>query len=170
MIPTASAIALRTVAIEVVRAGSILQREAGRLFRPLGVSAAQFNVITLLAQHPGGLSASEITRSLVVDPSSTTYLLDQLEAKRWAARRRHATDRRTLRIVLTPGGRELHAKLLAVYHEALQRMADALKPTEIAGALPLLERLPGVAIEAVGTVVADHETKPRQPARNRRSS
>lgn len=168
--PTTAAIALRTVAVEVVRAGSVLQREAGRLFKPFGVTAAQFNVVNLLALHPEGMSAGEIARSLVVDPSSTTYLLDQLEDRHWAERRRHATDRRTLRIVLTPVGRALHTKLLGVYHEALQRMASTLNPTAIAGALPLLETLPGVAVEVVDAFVAAREHRgasrrktPRRP-------
>lgn len=169
---TTAAIALRTVAVEIVRAGSVLQREAGRLFKPFGVTAAQFNVVNLLALHPDGLSAGEIARSLVVDPSSTTYLVDRLEERRWAIRRRHATDRRTLRIVLTPSGRAAHAKLMETYHEALHHMASALNPAVVANALPLLESLPGIATETVDTLLSTRTHRAsvrRKPSRKRRS-
>ena len=164
MIPTVSAIAMRTLSVAVVRAGSVLQREAGRLFRPFGVSAAHFNVLSLLVASPKGLRASEITHSLVVDPSSTTYLLDQLEKRGWAARRRDAEDRRALKIVLTPAGKTLHGKLLPVYHSALQQMTQFFDSTELTGALPFLEQLPVAAEEAV-TVILDQQIEAKSPKR-----
>jgi MarR family transcriptional regulator, 2-MHQ and catechol-resistance regulon repressor len=160
VIQTVSGIAMRTLAVAVVRAGSVLQREAGRLFRPFGVSAAHFNVINLLAVNPKGLRASEITQSLVVDPSSTTYTLDQLEERGWAARQRDPDDRRALKIVLTPAGKNLHARILPAYHAALQRMTASFDSAELSGALPFLEKLPATAVEAVDTVIAENE-RPR---------
>ena len=157
MIPTVSAIAMRTLAVAVVRAGGILQREAGRLFRPFGVSAAHFNVLNLLVASPKGLRASEITHSLVVDPSSTTYILDQLEQRGWAARRRDLEDRRALKIVLTPAGKSLHTKILPVYHAALEHMTQAFLSAELTGALPFLEKLPSAAEEAVDAMTASQE-------------
>lgn len=168
MIQTFEAIALRTLAVEVVRAGSVLQREAGRLFRSFGVSAAQFNVLNLLAGSPKGLRASEITHSLVVDPSSTTYLLDQLEKRGWAARQPHPADRRALRIVLTPAGKTLHAKLILVYHAALQQMAQAFAPADLTGALPFIEKLPTAAIEAVDQVTRRQAEQERRRPRLKR--
>jgi len=170
--PTISAIALRTLAVDVVRAGSVLQREAGRLFRASEVSAAQFNVINLLAGNPQGMKAAEITHSLVVDPSSTTYLLDQLEDRGWARRERDPEDRRALRIVLTAAGKALHKKLVVVYHDALQRMSNLLEPEDVAAALPFLEKLPAAAVEAVDAVLSETEPKAsdRRPVRRKRAA
>jgi DNA-binding MarR family transcriptional regulator len=167
--PSISAIALRTLAVDVVRAGSILQREAGRLFRGAEISAAQFNVINLVAGHPKGLKAAEIAHSLVVDPSSTTYLLDQLEERGWARRERDPDDRRALRIVLTPAGKALHKKLVVVYHDALQRMSELLEANEIAAALPFLEKLPAAAVEAVDATLADATLTPLARSAARRT-
>jgi DNA-binding MarR family transcriptional regulator len=155
VIPSISAIALRALTVETVRAGSILQREAGRLFRASKVSAAQFNVINLLAAKPGGVRASELALSLVVDPSSTTYILDQLEERGLVTRKRDTDDRRALKVVLTAAGKRLHAALIPVYHRALQRMADSFTAEELAGALPFLERLPAVAVESIDAVLAE---------------
>jgi MarR family transcriptional regulator for hemolysin len=161
VIQTVSLPTLRRFAIAVVRAGSVLQREATRLFRPFGVSAAHFNVLNLLAAAPNGLRASEITDSLVVDPSSTTYILDQLEVRGWAARRRNPDDRRALTIVLTPSGKNLHAKILPVYHAALQRMIPSFSASAITATLPTLDGLPFIAEQAVTTTLA----QPKKPAR-----
>jgi MarR family 2-MHQ and catechol resistance regulon transcriptional repressor len=121
-----------------------------------------------LAANPNGLRASEITHSLVVDPSSTTYLLDQLEQRGWAARRRDPDDRRALRIVLTPAGRRVYAKILPAYHAALQRMTDSFESPELSGALPFLEKLPATAIEAVDDVLAAKQPPARAPRRKAR--
>ena len=153
--PSISAIALRTLTVEVVRAGSVLQREASRLFRRLGVTAAQFNALNLLAARLDGVRASELALSLVVDPSSTTYILDQLEARGLVARRRDADDRRALKVVLTAAGRRLHAKLVPVYQRALEKMAEAFSEEEISGALPFLEKLPGATVEAIDAILEE---------------
>jgi DNA-binding MarR family transcriptional regulator len=166
--PSISAIALRTLAVDVVRAGSVLQREAGRLFRAAEISAGQFNVINLVAGSPRGLKAAEIAHSLVVDPSSTTYLLDQLEDRGWARRERDPDDRRALRVILTPAGKALHKKLVVVYHDALQRMSELLEADEIAAALPFLEKLPAAAVEAVDATLTQSTTsRQSRPAARR---
>lgn len=171
VIRNVSAIALRTLTVAVVRAGSILQREAGRLFRAFSISAAQFNVIILLADRPKGVRASELAVSLVVDPSSTTYLLDQLEERGLAVRHRDPEDRRALKIVLTSKGRLLHAKLIPIYHQALQRMAESFEPAELARALPFLEKLPAAAVDGVDGVIKNRERlKPTGPKKKNRGT
>ncbi len=146
---TNNAIALRDLSVSVVRAGNILQREAGRLFRPLEITAAQFNVFNLLGASSDGLRATEITQSLVVDPSSTTYLVDQLEKRGWAKREPDPDDRRAMRILLTSEGRDSHRKLVSLYHLALQQMSESFSKEELSAALPFLEKLPTAAVEAV---------------------
>ncbi len=168
-----SAIALRTLTVEVVRAGSVLQREASRLFRPLGVTAAQFNALNVLAARAEGMRASELAVSLVVDPSSTTYMLDQLEERGLVARKRDAEDRRALKVVLTAAGRRLQGKLVPVYQRALEKMAEAFSAEEISGALPFLEKLPGAAVEAIDTILSGEEKRvvpKRTPGTRRKAS
>lgn len=151
---------MRTLTNAVVRSGSILQREAGRLFRPFGITAAHFNVLNMLAEDPAGVRATEITRYLVVDASSTTYTLDQLEELGWATRKRDTEDRRAIRIVLTPAGRKLHVKLLPIYRAALQELSTLLGAWDINSALPLLEKMPTAAVEAVDKVTQSLSATP----------
>lgn len=164
MIQIASLDTLGSTIVELVRAGSILQREAGRLFRPFGISAAHFNLLNLLAASPRGLRASELAASLVVDPSSATYLLDQLEDRALAIRKRDPYDRRALRIVLTPSGKKLHAQLSTAYQAALAKIARSFSARELSRLLPILEKLPAAAIAAVDSL---EEPAPPSPASSR---
>lgn len=138
----------------IVASGNALLREAGRLFKPHGITAVQFNVLALLADEPEGLRPSAITEAMVVEASSTTYVLDRMEALGWLKRAADSADRRALRIVLTKSGRALYAKVAPVYAAALRAMLAGLDPKTIA---PLADTLTGVqtaAHEAVDRVLA----------------
>ncbi len=82
-----------------------------------------------------------------------------MEARSLITRKRDTEDRRALNVLLTPSGKRLHAKLIPVYHRALQRMAESFTQEELAGALPFLEKLPAAAVEAIDAVLAETETK-----------
>lgn len=71
----------------------------------------------------GEMSPGELARGLSYDSGGMTRLLDQLEHKALLQRQPHASDRRALRIVLTPAGRALGDTLVALSEEVL---ADAL--------------------------------------------
>ena len=49
-------------------------RESQRLFRPHGLSGAQYNVLNVVALNPDGLSQRELSEHLVVDRSNITGL------------------------------------------------------------------------------------------------
>ena len=121
-IPIKTSPDIRRLTHAIVSAGNALLREAGRLFKPHGLTAAQFNVLSLLADAPQGLRAAEITAALVVDASSTTYVLDRMEALGWLERGEHASDRRAWCIRLTPAGRRLHARVAPLYAAALHEV------------------------------------------------
>ena len=143
----------------IVSSGGALLRLAGELFRPHGLTAAQFNVLNLLAGAPEGLRPSELAAQLVVDPSSTTYLLDQMEAKRWLKRTDDRVDRRAWCVVLTAAGRKLHARVEPDYVAALREMMRGLD----AGSIPQLTRalteIQAAAELAVRRVI---ESRPRR--------
>lgn len=129
---------IRRLTNAIVTAGNSLLREAGRLFKPHGISAAQFNVLNLLSDQPDGLRACDLTDALVVDPSSVTYLLDRMEDLGWVKRADDKEDRRAWRILLTPAGREMHKRVEPLYLDALERTlegVDSRRITQMADAL-----------------------------------
>ncbi len=149
----------------ILATANVLLQEAGRLFKPHGLTAVQFNVLNLLADAPDGLRPSDLTAALVVDASSTTYVLDQMEKRGWLRRREDAADRRAYRIGLTTGGRELHGRVAPLYRAALRRTVGGLDRSGIEAITAALRGIQTAARGAVETVAAD---SPRaKPARRR---
>ncbi len=101
-------------------------RESQRLFRPHGLTGAQYNVLNLLAARRSGISQRELSDLLVVDRSNVTGLLDRLEKAGWVRRGDHPEDRRIYQIAITPAGRRLWAKVHPVYVAVVTQVTAAL--------------------------------------------
>jgi len=155
-----TAASLEDLTNAIVSCGNLLMREASRLFKPLKLSPAQFNVLHLLHLRGDGLRPSDIAQSLVVDPASMTYLMDTLEKRGWIQRGDDPKDRRVYRILLTKAGREMHDQAAKLYHTALQGTAARLAGDHDAKALlKLLTALP-VAAQASTEEVLNATPKP----------
>lgn len=143
----------------------MLLREAGRLFRPHGLSAVQFNVLNLLAVEPDGLRPSDLTQALVVDPSSVTYVLDRMEALGWVRRATDDADRRAWRIVLTAAGRELYARVEPLYAAALRKTLEKFDAASIIPLTRALGEIQQAAHAAVESVLIAAPAPKRRAAR-----
>jgi len=62
---------------------------------------------TLLLSREGTRPLGQLSRHLMVHPTTVTLALDQLEKRGLLRRTPHPTDRRTILAMLTPAGREL---------------------------------------------------------------
>lgn len=128
--------------IQTLRTANTLLRESRRLFRPYGLTDAQFNVLNVLGINDAGLTQRELGDILVVDRSNVTGLLDRMEAAGWVRRAEVPGDRRAWRVRLTPGGRKLWREVAPLYEQAV---VEAVRPIGAAGvrsatdALALLE-------------------------------
>lgn len=151
----------------IVASGNALVREAGRLFKPHGITAVQFNVLALLADEPDGLRPSALTAALVVEASSTTYVLDRMEELGWLKRVKEEADRRAFRIVLTKSGCILHARVAPVYAAALRGMLASFESATIAPLADTLTSLQTAAHDAVDRVLAANAAK--KPALRRKA-
>jgi DNA-binding MarR family transcriptional regulator len=150
---------IRRLTHAIVSSGNVLLREAGRLFKPHGLTAVQFNVLNILAAAPAGLRAAEITAALVVDASSTTYVLDRMESLGWLQRLDHESDRRAWRIRLTPAGRRLHARVGPLYSSALREVLRDFDPAGVAALVAGLDSIQRAAGAAVDRVLAGPRKK-----------
>jgi len=133
----------RLLIAEIVAVTDTLLREGQRLFKPLGLTVAQYNVLTILAlsTEPAGLSQRELGDRLVVDRSNVTGLLDRMEKAGWVRRSDDKADRRVYRVRLTPTGRHLWEQADALYVTAIERVTDALGARETQTTLATLGRL-----------------------------
>ena len=93
--------------VAVLSTADAFLRESQRLFRPLGLTGAQFNVLNLLAGAADGISQRELGDRLLVDRSNVTGLLDRMEKAGWVRRTDHPEDRRVYLVRLTPAGRRV---------------------------------------------------------------
>jgi len=62
---------------------------------------------TLQLSRDGSRPLGQLSRHLMVHPTTVTLALDQLEKRKLVERNPHPTDRRTILAALTPAGREV---------------------------------------------------------------
>ncbi len=101
-------------------------RESHRLFRPYGLSGAQYNLLNVVAEAEGGISQRELSDRLVVDRSNITGLIDRMEAAGWVQRCDYPGDRRAYRIQLTTTGRALWRKVTPPYLAAVEQVIQGI--------------------------------------------
>jgi DNA-binding MarR family transcriptional regulator len=130
---------------QVLGTASFLIRESHRLFRPHGLSEAQFNLLNVLGASPGGCSQRELSEALVVDRSNVTGMLDRMERRGWVRRGAHAGDRRIRVVTLTPAGRRLWEQVLPEYLAAVREVTGGLSPAEMRRLTAQLHRVEAAA-------------------------
>ncbi len=125
----------------MLEAADALLRGSQKLFRPHGLTAAQFNVLNLIARSESGMSQRELSDKLVVDRSNVTGLLDRMEKAGWVRRYDDPDDRRIYRVSLTAGGRRLWKKVNPQYFAAVTEVTRGLSGNRIRDCVDLLVRL-----------------------------
>jgi len=87
------------------------------------------------SQQPNGMTVGEISERLQVRHHTAVSLLDKLEARKLALRKRTNTDRRTVNVQLTRAGTALLSRLALIHYHEMRRRT----PT-IIGALQRLQK------------------------------
>jgi DNA-binding MarR family transcriptional regulator len=131
--------------LQLLRAADTLWDASRAFFAQWDLSPSQFNVLTLLQSHPGGVSQIELSRQLIMHRSNATGLVDRLERRGLVKRLNLAGDRRAYRVVLTSSGNKLLRQMLPVYHAKADRVWGKLPVKRVAA---LLDDLKQVAIHA----------------------
>ena len=127
--------------IQVLSVANVMVKESHRLFRPHGLSDAQFNVLNVLGPEPGGLSQRALSELLVVDRSNITGLLDRMEQIGWVKRADHPSDRRVYVVTLTAEGRKLWQKVLPEYVAVVRRITAGVPTAGLKRTLNTLQQL-----------------------------
>lgn len=116
-------------------------REGQRLFRPHGITAAQYNVLSALAAENEGISQRALGDLLVVDRSNVTGLIDRMEKAGWVRRADDPSDRRVYRVTLTAAGRRLWSEVSPRYQQVVDQVTHGLNEKQVRAALLVLQRL-----------------------------
>jgi DNA-binding MarR family transcriptional regulator len=130
------------------KAGWVLQGLFEQAIEPFGLKGRHFLVLTMLSTG-SSLSQQEMSRAMSVDPNIMVSLVDDLEERGLAERRRNPKDRRRHVIVLTDEGR-------SVYEEA-RRAVDAVEASFFS---VLSDEERGRLGEMAGKLMAPHWDRP----------
>jgi DNA-binding MarR family transcriptional regulator len=131
----------RTLTREVMTTADTFLRESARLFRPHGITAAQYNVISVLAAAPEGLSQRVLGDALVVDRSNVTGLINRLAEAGYVARKVQPEDRRAHRVVLTVAGRRLWEKVCPHYESIVLQVVAGISKKRAGETLAVLQAM-----------------------------
>ena len=117
---------------------------------PLDLKAADYLVLVTLAT--GNVeTASSVCSVLAHDPGAMTRKIDALEKRGLVRRVRSAEDRRAIKLELTPEGRKLYPKALAIAVDMANEFLEGFTKTEVKALEGFLKRILA-NVEAQATV------------------
>jgi len=144
----------------------LLRTAFDRRVRALGITRAQWLVLTRLHRHPGA-SQTELADMMEVERASAGRMIDRLEANGWVERRAERRDRRVKRVYLTPEAERVHRRIWRVAEATVEDALGGLSTQEGAQLMRLLGRVKKTLIEVVdGAPAGNGATGYLKPARN----
>ena len=126
----------------------LLRTAFDRRVRRLGLTRAQWLVLTRLHRRPGA-SQSELAEMLEVEKASAGRMIDRLEAKGWVERRAQHNDRRIKRIFLTPDAERIHKRLWRIAETTVDDALESLSTAEREQLIQLLVRVKSGVVDIV---------------------
>jgi DNA-binding MarR family transcriptional regulator len=88
----------------------------------------QYEALLAIKSSPGanGVTVGEVSERLQVRHHTAVSLLDRLEARKLAVRKRTNSDKRTVNVQLTKAGASLLARLAAIHRHELQQRSPEI--------------------------------------------
>ena len=129
-----------------------LHRQADAFLQPLGVTANQFVLLSLLVEQDG-VTQRELVDRASSDANTVGAMLVALEEKGLVMRERHPEDGRARRVVLSRAGRQAYRKLWGKSEELRDRIVGALGPGD-----------PEVLLDLLGRIVRELDPREREPS------
>ena len=128
------------IGVVIADVARLLRTAFDRRVRELGITRAQWLVLTRLHRHPGA-SQSELADMMEVERASAGRMIDRLEANGWVARRAQNGDRRVKRVYLTAEAERVHRRIWRVAEATVDDALADLSAREGAQLRALLGRV-----------------------------
>lgn len=137
----------------LVKTAARLEAELNRVFRPLDLTGATYNILRILDVAGGaGRSCGDISEQLIAEVPDMTRLLDRLERLGYVLRERSNIDRRMVKVTITEKGRAVLDSLKGPVATCHARQFGELSESqliELQGLLQsVLKQLPSEAASA----------------------
>lgn len=116
----------------IMRAHQLMLARVEAALKPLGLSFARYEMLTLLSfTRDGRMPMASASARLQVHPTSVTNTVDRLEASGLVRREPHPEDGRATLVVLTAAGRDLSARATAALNaEVFERPGLSVGDTD----------------------------------------
>ncbi len=124
----------------MMRVFNKMERLGGEHIQGLGLTAAQFDLLSQLSVNEG-ISQQGLSDKLFVTKGNVCGLLDRMEQKGWVERKSDPDDRRAHRLFLTEEGRKLAECIMPAHEQFIARQMEALTDEEQATLRSLLRQL-----------------------------
>ena len=125
----------------LLRTADRMQRLIADVLEPHGVTHQQYNVLRILrGAGPEGIPTLEIAERMIEHAPGVTRLLDRIEAKGWASRKRCGKDRRRVLCTITQEGLELLSRLDAPVDSVDDAAFGDLSDSQIQTLIRLLDK------------------------------
>jgi len=111
-----------------------------RRVRRLGLTRAQWQVLSLLHHRPGA-SQTELAELLEVERATAGRMIDRLERKNWVERRADAADRRINRLFLTTEARDVQSDMGRIAEDMMDDAMGSLAAEEQDLLADMMERM-----------------------------
>ena len=126
--------------VKIMRVARAHRTLAASLLSQVGLHPGQEALLMELWDHDGRTQA-DLAVSLGVEPPTVTKMLQRMEHAELVDRRPDATDRRAIRVYLTPKGRRLKGKVDKLWAELEVRTVEGLSDRQMATLRSLLNAL-----------------------------
>lgn len=126
--------------VVLARAFNAVERHSRASIARFGLGATEFGVLEVLL-HKGELPVCEVQRRILVESSTTTYVVDKLVARRLVRRRPSQADRRVVLLTLTARGRRLVERIFPAHAAVMRAAVGTLSAREQVRAARLLRAL-----------------------------
>ncbi len=125
----------------------LLRTEFDRRVRKLGITRAQWLVLTRLHRQPGA-SHSELAEMMEVEKATAGRMIDRMEANGWVERRAEPDDRRVKRVYLTAEAERVHKRIWRVAEATVEDALADLSAGESKRLMTLLLRVKRTLVSA----------------------
>ena len=143
----------------------LLRTEFDRRVRRLGITRAQWLVLTRLHRNPGA-SHSELAELMEVEKATAGRMIDRMVANGWVERRVQPDDRRVKRVYLTPEAERVHKRIWRIAEATVDAALGNLSAQESKQLMALLRRVKKTLVSSAGEPPAPSAavTAGRKPA------
>jgi MarR family transcriptional regulator for hemolysin len=125
----------------------LLRTEFDRRVRRLGITRAQWLVLTRLHRRPGA-SHSELAEMMEVEKATAGRMIDRLVANGWVERRTPRDDRRVKRVYLTREAERVHQRIWRVAEATVEAALADLSAPESKQLMAFLQRIKKTLVSA----------------------